>query len=207
MCPVCRKVFYNADTSAETCGADCQRVYDNIKHLQWMKGELPQRAHFRRLIWFFAFFSPAATPAGGRRCLSARSPTCASSPRRLGKTHAVRRAERVPGLVEPREAAAAELRSPPLRTAATAPKRCSPAPPRRWTRARRARCAGSTPLLGDELADGAIAARIEELLGLELPVIGSVAAREKCPNPELYDRILSRLGADEGHAPARHGRP
>lgn len=37
MCPVCRKVFYNSDTSAETCGADCQRVYDNIKHLQWMK--------------------------------------------------------------------------------------------------------------------------------------------------------------------------
>lgn len=36
-CPVCHKVFYNPDTAAETCGDDCQRVYDNIKHLQWMK--------------------------------------------------------------------------------------------------------------------------------------------------------------------------
>lgn len=107
-------------------------------------------------------------------------------------------AERVPGLVEPREAAAAEL---PL--AAFEDSRYSPEA--LLSRAAAALDEGAAremcwldPLLGDELADGAIAARIEELLGLELPVIGSVAAREKCPNPELYDRILSRLGADEG---------
>ena len=107
-------------------------------------------------------------------------------------------AERVPGLVEPREAAAAEL---PL--AAFEDSRYSPEA--LLSRAAAALDEGAAremcwldPLLGDELADGAIAARIEELLGLELPVIGSVAAREECPNPGLYDRILSRLGADEG---------
>ena len=36
-CPVCGKVFYNADPAAETCSDECERVHENVKHLQWMK--------------------------------------------------------------------------------------------------------------------------------------------------------------------------
>lgn len=36
-CPVCHKVFYNADPSTETCSEECRRVYEGMKHLQWMK--------------------------------------------------------------------------------------------------------------------------------------------------------------------------
>ena len=36
-CPVCGKVFYNADPAVETCSDECERVHENVKHLQWMK--------------------------------------------------------------------------------------------------------------------------------------------------------------------------
>ena len=36
-CPVCGKVFYNAEPAVETCSDECERVHENVKHLQWMK--------------------------------------------------------------------------------------------------------------------------------------------------------------------------
>lgn len=36
-CPICKKVFYRTDPAAECCSEECQRVYDNVKHLNWMK--------------------------------------------------------------------------------------------------------------------------------------------------------------------------
>ncbi len=36
-CPICKKVFYSADHDTECCSEECRRVYDNVKHLNWMK--------------------------------------------------------------------------------------------------------------------------------------------------------------------------
>ena len=36
-CPVCHKVFYDPDPTAEACSDSCRYVYDNMKHLDWMK--------------------------------------------------------------------------------------------------------------------------------------------------------------------------
>ena len=49
---------------------------------------------------------------------------------------------------------------------------------------------------GAERVPGLVEPR--EAAAAELPLAASVAAREECPNHGLHDRILSRLGADEG---------
>ncbi len=36
-CPICKKIFYHSAPDTETCSDECQRVYDNVKHLEWMK--------------------------------------------------------------------------------------------------------------------------------------------------------------------------
>ncbi len=36
-CPICKNVFYSTDPAAECCSEECHRVYDNVKHLNWMK--------------------------------------------------------------------------------------------------------------------------------------------------------------------------
>ena len=36
-CPICKKVFYAAKPSQSCCSEECERVYENVKHLEWMK--------------------------------------------------------------------------------------------------------------------------------------------------------------------------
>lgn len=113
---------------------------------------------------------------------------------RLALTDGVRRAE---GLVEPREAAAAEL---PL--AAFEDSRYDAG-------AFRARLGTALdeaverdmgwfdPLLSDELADADLTAAVEDILGRDMPVAGTIAAEEGCCNRAQYRRLLEALEADE----------
>ena len=36
-CPICKNVFYDVNPAAECCSEECRRVYENVKHLNWMK--------------------------------------------------------------------------------------------------------------------------------------------------------------------------
>ena len=39
-CRGCGKIFYHEDPSVETCSEKCELLYDNIRHLEWMKDNL-----------------------------------------------------------------------------------------------------------------------------------------------------------------------
>lgn len=54
------------------------------------------------------------------------------------------------------------------------------------------------PVLGPELADADCAGQLGQLLGEDLPLVGTIAPRELAGDAEAYERMLAALEADEG---------
>ena len=94
------------------------------------------------------------------------------------------------GLVEPCEAAAEKLPLPPTGTDIVD----------RFDRAiaeiREKDMGWLDPVLGPELADADIAARLEALFAEQLPVMGALCPREQSGDPAAWDRIVAKLEQD-----------
>lgn len=103
----------------------------------------------------------------------------------------------IPALVEPREAAADHL---PLKMFADAvydkAKFLSTYPAMLDEIAEKS-LGCLDPVLGDELSDAALTAKLEELLTGGTPLMGVIAARDETGDAAEYDRLLTTLENDE----------
>lgn len=101
---------------------------------------------------------------------------------------------RVKGLVEPCEAASALL---PFDVAGAADTDTAARFERALAEIREKDMGWLDPVLGPELADPDCAGKLTELLGEDLPIMGTIAPRELAGDAEAYDRMLAALEGDE----------
>ena len=102
---------------------------------------------------------------------------------------------RVKGLVEPCQAATAVL---PFDVAGAADTDSAARFGRVLAEIREKDMGWLDPVLGPELADADCAGQLGQLLGEDLPLVGTIAPRELAGDAEAYERMLAALEADEG---------
>ena len=100
---------------------------------------------------------------------------------------------RVKGLVEPCQAATAVL---PFDVAGAADTDSAARFGRVLAEIREKDMGWLDPVLGPELADADCAGQLGQLLGEDLPLVGTIAPRELAGDAEAYDRMLAALEAD-----------
>ena len=102
---------------------------------------------------------------------------------------------RVKGLVEPCQAATAVL---PFDVAGAADTDSAARFGRVLAEIREKDMGWLDPVLGPELADADCAGQLGQLLGEDLPLVGTIAPRELAGDAEEYERMLAALEADLG---------